>query len=767
MNLATRIRFGLARLLLKANTLTFISPWVKTTFLVPTFERLTSEAYQKNSIVTACISVLTFAFPEPPLMVYTKEGADGEALPDHPLRKLLRKPNPIMGEDELWQYTMAYTAIGGNAYWLCGLNGAGQPVEIWPYHMGQVRPVPGGPQWIRGYEFKDETGNWVPINPDEYLAVHFKWPLPDLTQPWIAQAPLRAVAAAVDVDSELDRYLYALLKNDAIPRTIIKFPKDSLMDPQSKAIMRAQWRERYSGDNLGDIAILDDGAEVQRLSLDLEELAFGALRKVPETRIAAAFRVPPILAGLLVGLEHATYSNYKEARKAFTEDCLVPLWRAWGAEVQSALGMAWGKAVSVHHDLSEVASLQEDINARWARVDKAFLSGYLGFFESRRALGYGDPDAREWFWASTTGALTMGIRMLAQATDQPDAASKATPILGYHIESGVVSRNEARAQLGLPPEDQATDDTLRRLQSLLAVALAAVNVGIDTPEALTLVGLNPALAGSGPPVDLPPPKASPALRATKASPARIARTLQRLRAAAAGRMETAIEKDFAALAAHVVARANALKSYGITYANGNGHGTIETKELPGLDELIEADDWIDLDRTVHRFYVEIMSASWETWNTAIGSEVAFELTDPAVVATMKNAAQRVKGINDTTRQAIRDVLSYGAEQGWTLGQLVAGDDTQPGLRATVQETYKGRAKAVARSEMANAQQVAAVERFSAAGLTHVIVFDGGGDDSDDACNQLNGTRQTLAWARANPTGHTNCVRCFAPALDDE
>ncbi len=765
MNLVTRIRFGLARLLLKASSLTFISPWVKTTFLVPTFERLVSDGYTKNSIVTACISVLTFAYPEPPLMAWSSEGADAEALPTHLLRKLLRKPNPIMGEDELWQYTMAYAAVGGNAFWLCGLNGAGQPVEIWPYHMGQVRPVPGGPQWVRGYEFLNEVHEWVPIDPDQYLVVHFKWPLPDMQQPWIAQAPLRSVAAAVDTDSEADRYIYALLKNDAIPRTIIRLPKDGLMEPDAKKAMRAQWKERYSGDNRGDIAILDDGAEVQRLSLNLEELAFDALRKVPETRIAAAFRVPPILAGLLVGLEHATYSNYKEARRALTEDCLVPLWRAWGAEVESALGLAWGKPVSARHDLSEVASLQEDVNARWSRVDKAFISGYLGFFEARRALGYGEPAKDDFFWASNTGALTMGARMLMRPSDQVDA-SKALPILGYHIESGVVSRNEARAQLGLPPEDQTTDETLRRLQSLLAVALAAVNVGIDTPEALDLVGLDPTLAGSSPP-SLPPVKALLGPRSTKASPARIARTLQRIRAAVARRMEPAIENVFVAQADAIVSRVEALKAYAPAHMNGNGHKAVEVKELPGLDELIEADDWLDMERTVKRFYIEIISASWETWNTALGSEIAFELTDPAVVVAMRSAATRVQSINDTTRQAIRDLLVYGGEQGWTLGQLVAGDETQPGLRDVVEETYKGRAKAISRSEMAHAQQVAAVERFSAAGLTHVIVFDGGGDDSDDVCNQLNGTRQTLAWARANPTGHTNCTRCFSPAFDNE
>jgi hypothetical protein len=115
---------------------------------------------------------------------------------------------------------------------------------------------------------------------------------------------------------------------------------------------------------------------------------------------------------------------------------------------------------------------------------------------------------------------------------------------------------------------------------------------------------------------------------------------------------------------------------------------------------------------------------------------------------------------------VRELLEYGAGQGWTLDQLVRGDGDQPGLRDMVAESYKGRARAISRTEVGTAQQVASVARYQAAGVRRVTVLDGGGDDSDDICNQLNGTTQTLAWAEANPLQHPNCVRSFAPAFDD-
>jgi HK97 family phage portal protein len=393
MGVMTSLRYGLARMLVKTAGFSVTPTWVRSSFIVPTFDRLVSEGYQKNALVAALISVFTFTLPEPPLMAFDGEGEKAQPLPDHPLRKLLRRPNPIMGEDELWQYTAAYAALGGNAYWVCTLDAVGRPAEkgAWPYHAGQVRPKPGGNEWVTGYEFFNGDGEWQDIDLNKYAVVHFKWPLPDPTQPWMAQPPLRSVAGSVDTIAEIDTYIYALLKNNAIPPILVKLPKDREMDKPEKDRFRAQWQAMYGGDKRGGVAILDDGADVSVLGLNLQQLAVDALYRVPETRIAAAFRVPPILAGLLSGLDASTYSNYEQARKSFTQDTLVPLWRAWGAEVESALGERYKIPVYLHHDLSMVASLQEDVQNKWTRVNTAFMSGLLAFDEARKQLGYEKP----------------------------------------------------------------------------------------------------------------------------------------------------------------------------------------------------------------------------------------------------------------------------------------------------------------------------------------------------------------------------------------
>ena len=86
------------------------------------------------------------------------------------------------------------------------------------------------------------------------------------------------------------------------------------------------------------------------------------------------------------------------------------------------------------------------------------------------------------------------------ADGQPvGAVPEARPILGYHIEEGVVSKNEARAQLNLPAIDETEAERERALSGQLSIVTVAVAAGIPLAEALKLVGLVITLPPSVPP----------------------------------------------------------------------------------------------------------------------------------------------------------------------------------------------------------------------------------------------------------------------------
>lgn len=669
MSILSNIRYGLARWAYKAAQFRVVPTWVRQSFLEPTFRNLVRDGYQKNAAVFACISALAFAFPEAPLVVLRER--DEEPLPQHPLRSLIRRPNKLMGEAELKAITIVYAAIGGNAYWHKIRTRRGI-VELWPYHAGYFTAVPGGDNWISHYVY-DETGSGacyegLPKVPVEDI-VHFKWPSPDPGQPWQAMPPLRPAAREVDSDNEATRYLFTLLKNDAVPRTILTTPADRNLSDDEVKRMRAQFKDRYGGDNRGDVAILEGGTTMQRLGLDLEQLAFEALHNLPEARIAAAFRVPPIIAGLNVGLQRSTFANYGEARKAFTQDTLVPLWVAWASEIEADPDLnPTGELVRM--DTSRVAALQEDENRKWTRVINA-------------------------------------------------------------VAAGLLDEDEGRAEIGKPKRE-------RKPEPAPPAPAADPN---DTP---------PATAGQQP---APRPseeqaKAAAQRREIKAGRAKTGvNRLGRIRRELQGRMERSIESFFADLATTVAARAEK----GWTPA-------LERKELPPVEQLLQLDDATPLKEIARRYYAEIIESSWETWNQELGVEVAFDIDDPAVAEALRQAENRMDGVLDTTWSAIADYLATAAADGLSQADMIRG------LKGLVEETYKGRAKTTARTELATAQNMGAHGRYAAAGVSKVRVFDG---DDDGPCAAVNNTVQTIAWMLANLLEHPNCTRAFAAEFDEE
>jgi HK97 family phage portal protein len=114
-----------------------------------------------------------------------------------------------------------------------------------------------------------------------------------------------------------------------------------------------------------------------------------------------------------------------------------------------------------------------------------------------------------------------------------------------------------------------------------------------------------------------------------------------------------------------------------------------------------------------------------------------------------------------TRDAIREIIRLGDEHGFTVREMVEGVPAEglPGLRGTVQELYKGRARAVARTELKMTQGWSASQRYRERGYTQVELQDGPacGFVSHDDPDAADGSIRSLDDYDAYPTAHPNAV----------
>lgn len=195
--------------------------------------------------------------------------------------------------------------------------------------------------------------------------------------------------------------------------------------------------------------------------------------------------------------------------------------------------------------------------------------------------------------------------------------------------------------------------------------------------------------------------------------------------------------------------------------NGKQEKTVRID--PG--DLISEADWEVLAEIQTRYVQQIMELSWDTWNGALDSEIAFDLQSPLVLRAVRRAGTRIKDVQDYTIEQLKELLDYGYQSGWSIEQYANGDGERGGIADLIEETYHNRAETIARTELGTAQNLGTIDRYKDANVKSVRVLDGGTDDSDDICNELNGTEQTIAWAEANPLEHPNCTRAFEPVLE--
>ncbi len=104
---------------------------------------------------------------------------------------------------------------------------------------------------------------------------------------------------------------------------------------------------------------LTRGADVKVVGADLKQVDFKQVQGAGETRLCAAARVPPIIVGVSEGLASATYANYGQARRAFADLTMRPMWRDAAASLASIVDVP--AEAELWYDDRDIPFLQEDM----------------------------------------------------------------------------------------------------------------------------------------------------------------------------------------------------------------------------------------------------------------------------------------------------------------------------------------------------------------------------------------------------------------------
>jgi HK97 family phage portal protein len=347
-----------------------------------------------NSAVFACLMAIATAYPEPPLRVYqTDADSNEEKLPEHPLQDLLDKPTPKgeLSAEEILFWTAWAKHIDGNAYWLKVRSGnaeTGNVVQLWPISPTVIEPATerGSGDWISYYKYRIEPNKTIAV-PVENI-VHFRLGLDDQDMRR-GLSPLKALIRHIATDEEADKFVERLLRNYAIPGLVVIPAQGDILDEEDAMAIRDSLDLKFSGDNRGSTAVMSRDSKIEQFGFSPAELDMSIMHRVPEERISAVMGVPAIVANLGAGLDRATYANFREAREMFTEQKLVPMWRADAGKINASLLVDFTSEKNIHveFDITNVRALQEDENDKYKRLWEGVRKPFITQNEARSDIG--------------------------------------------------------------------------------------------------------------------------------------------------------------------------------------------------------------------------------------------------------------------------------------------------------------------------------------------------------------------------------------------
>jgi phage portal protein BeeE len=209
-------------------------------------------------------------------------------------------------------------------------------------------------------------GPWAGDDPVKLLpeqVAHFA-PIPDPVARHRGMSWLTPVVEEILGDSSATSHKRTFFENGAKLSYVVTLDKDVVKNVDQFQSWVDKFKQGHesqgSGLNLNayKTLFLGAGADVKTVGADMKAIDFSNVQGHGETRICAAARVPPIIVGLSEGLDSATYSNYGQARRAFADLTMRPLWRNVAGSLATIVNVPAG--ADLWYDARDIAFLQED-----------------------------------------------------------------------------------------------------------------------------------------------------------------------------------------------------------------------------------------------------------------------------------------------------------------------------------------------------------------------------------------------------------------------
>lgn len=344
-------------------------------------EIVTVDNMLEEPTTMSCVNAIVQGINQIPVAV-KRESDDGnfEVLKDHPVAKLMRRPNDFQTAAEFKSSIVTSMLTHGNAFIYIqrasSSSSAGKPLSS-SGAPRQLLPMDASDITIGSNQFG------VPVyNHEEHGQIDIKniIHIRDLTT-YVPQGLSRAILAAelIGAKKAADRLMAETFRNGVSLQYAItsEVPMDAAKTENLMKQMQSVFTAR--GNRRGGVALLDQGSIEKLEGLKPADVDLRELREQLIREIAAAFRVPAFMVGSDAG---QTYNNVRQYWTAFHRDTLQPLI----TNIEEAISLKLlGDGEMLHFDVTEI--LKGDIEVTSRVVSQLVSNGIYTPNEAREQLG--------------------------------------------------------------------------------------------------------------------------------------------------------------------------------------------------------------------------------------------------------------------------------------------------------------------------------------------------------------------------------------------
>lgn len=270
---------------------------------------------------------------------------------------VLRKPNRFQTRNQFWEHWILSKLSRGNTYVLKVRDNRRVVIALYVLDPRRVTVLVADDGSVF-YRLDNDELNGLPagVTVPATEIIHDRM---NCGHPLVGVPPIFASGLAATQGLNIQRQSARLFENNSLPGGILTAPGH--IEDDTAARLKADWEARFSGPNIGRIAVLGDGLKFEKMSLTAVEGQLIEQLKWTAEVVCSTYHVPPYKIG--VGAV-PSYNNVQSLNVEYYTQCLQSLIEDAEACLDDGLGLGEQYDLGVEFDIDnllrmDTASLAE------------------------------------------------------------------------------------------------------------------------------------------------------------------------------------------------------------------------------------------------------------------------------------------------------------------------------------------------------------------------------------------------------------------------